>query len=375
MTVEIYRSSAWQDISDYVSKASPVPYIGMNRDWTSINEHFDCSISFGCPYIPVLSDKIKVTVYNTIIFSGFITRTPSNADSRTYDIEVSHNLLLLQNLLVEHSSGITACAIVDGYGYRLFYILPLLKEMFTLSGLILDTTAVENILVFHDATLGIDVYYRSFYTWEPALYCINQSIAANYTVIDDTLLNKYNGSKITFYDYFNEIISGFGFGIQITDINTFKLIAPTSGYTPSDDTKYSYVSDPITAASKDAVATYNVAGVNYSDYTNTTPYARSAPVNVSGLGTLALSWYSNNLILWNDDPTNTIPYSTGGGLYPFATNSASVGMNVTKNKFNANCANYTEERITTDIDLTPRTVIQNYIDLEKRTSIIIQETY
>jgi hypothetical protein len=209
-------------------------------------------------------------------------------------------------------------------------------------------------------------------------------------VIDDTINNNYNGSKITFYDYLSEICSAFTLVVQVSGYDTFKLIPRTSNYVKTDNETWSYKIATILAEYEDANVCFNLWGVNYGNYTGNTPYTSPSGKTQSGLGAFSLSWLSNNWIFWNTGTkTNMV---TGGWLIPeacpydgkhlnldgtFTDMIQGLVPNPVRNKFIANCANYTEETIETDIDVTPLTVQQNFIDYnsDKRISKIVQQTY
>ncbi len=385
--VELYKSSVWNDISDYITKASPVPYIERNRDWSPMSTSFNCSISISVPYVLLLNDPVRVKYNSTVIFAGYITRSPENYDTREYEVEVTNDLYKLTKYLVEYSTLHTQLASssvypnynVDYNSIPRVYVLWLLKSMFTVAGLTLNTTAVDDVTTTNEITPGtpISVPYKAFYIREAELWCLNQGVAVDHTIID-SLNYDYVKNKITFYDLFLEILSAFGFGIYITNVSNYKLIQPTSNYSPSDDAKYSYKSEPLNPQYTDAEVNWNIWGVNYSDYTSTTPYTNPAGAQPDGKGKNILSWLSNLQILFSNPLDGSTAYSTQG-LRPYASNSNTNGgvtiINPAKNKFAAVCVSYTEETIKTDINITPLTVVKNYVNIQDQTSEIIQETY
>jgi len=381
--IEVKKSSTWYDITDYVISIGLIPYIERNRDYTMSSQPLDISVSTASGISFVTQDPIRITIDSTVRWAGFITTCPNSYDERVWNLSVANDLNKLQAYNVDYSTLHTQLATASTYpDFYVDYssaqrvgVLYAMKSMFTVAGLTLDISGVQDVTTSNDAPDGtISVPYKAFYLWEEQLYCINQSIATSHTAIDDITQNYFQ-SKINCYDFVSEILSGFGFGLMMTGLSSYKLIEPTANYSPADDDKYSYISESINGLEPNVyVSFYNGY---YADFTSGSIGTLPPPQN-DGAAKTSLFWYNNLGIKFSNPITGATDFSVGG-LRPYAdastTHSGETYLNVTAKKYTASATNYTKETITKPYDLTQKTVVQNFIDLEKQESQIIQESY
>lgn len=395
LAIEIYKSGTWYDISDYITKSGLVPYIGRNRDWSLKTETVSSTISVTCPYTLLRDDPIRYSYGGTIFFAGFIQDAKYSYSSRETDITIANDLAKLSGYLVQYDdlhtplaagSGIWQYIASDAYLVPEVYLMWLLQKMFTVAGLTLDTSGVEGTTAFtatwSDASTK-DILYKDLYVDEGQLYCINQQVGISHTILDSDTQN-YKENKISFLDLFQEICALFGFNVYITGLSTYALGFSTSNYSPSDDTKWDYKSTPYKAPNASInILKYYVQDTN--DFKGSTPvYISSAGIAVGdlyGSGKSDTLFYYDNLVFKYNNMTSPSSGYEYYELYARSRTGATVPalygtqLNLTLNKVNAMITDYTEEEITTAIDLTPRSVIQNYIDIENQESVIIQESY
>ena len=316
------------------------------------------------------------------------------------------------------------------YGSSTLHLLWALKQMFIVAGLTLDTTAVDSLSPFNfdfSATYNgsniLPVLYSDLYLWEEMLWCINQSVVVDHLTID---YSSYSDNKISCFDYISEICSQLSFGIYQTGEMAYKLIPTIYGtlntYNPSNDTRYSdkydnvhqqlpmntksppFISPAMDISSGGAIPQIIIGTISGQYLVGTVgfPFACYVPANIGGtiyrpefnnwkvvVGEMGgqkvnLSLYSTPIIYFAkfdgsgnklyaqryNIPRGLMPFPSGDKLHDSFNNG--VMLNVLANKYNASYSDYLEETLTTDIDLTPITVVQNYIDIKNQKSLIIQ---
>ena len=285
-----------------------------------------------------------------------------------------------------------------------------------------------------DGSLIKVVTYDDFYVWEEMLYCVNQPGAADHTALDYHYPAEFSKNKISLFDYISDLCSSLSLGIYQTNVLAYKLIPTVIGsqniYNPASNIRYSDKFDHIhqqlplnTSAGGGTTMNISPGGsiprliignddgimINNQLVTNvdTTGFPFSfylpqydpiingkqlgipltnnytIPIGNSSGQEISLSFYSQSGIYFNkfDVSGNKIYYQTNYTPYmlipsPDSTDNHGIShipcLNVLKNKFNASYSDYVEETLTTDIDLTPITVVQNYIDIKNQKSLIIQ---
>lgn len=403
LSVENYYSGSWVDVSDYiVSGTSEVPFISRNRDFTIRAESWNVVIAGtlrdvrGSTYNFTVGDKFRVYNGSNILFYGIVDESTYNYEEQVFEVIVKDALSTLQQIRLEYGTLHSAIAVTGASWYEYVAsdedgiprvgVMFAVKKMFLEAGYTLDTTDVDSeVLVTYDFGTGIgsvDIEYQKLLMNENAIYCINQSVAAYYTTIDNNV-NDYNDNKITFFDFISEVCSQLGLGIQLTSVDNYKLIrtAGSSNYTITDDNKFSYRDRDVRAK-----RTVNDIGATYvyntaSHYADVSAHA-NAIISNAGSG---ISLYPHFVIVFTDTDVND-PHSTvalaltdlNGDVSDDLIIEESAGVNnynAIAYKVRAETTNYTEEEIVTSVQDTYKTVVENFIDLENQTSRIVQETY
>lgn len=388
LKVEHYYDSAWNDISDYVVGCSPVPYITKNRDGTLRAESFTMTVAGSlCGVSPYPSDfefskdeEIKITDGATHIFYGQVKQaTGLNLDRQEFEVEVANGLDLLKedSFLVcetgvktglfwyEYLSG-------DNYNRELVGILWVLEQLFDYYGFTLDTTDVNTEVMFNDATAGFekDVTYGDLLTWWAMLRTIGEDYAGSGVT-----------SIVSSFDFVSELCSYLELLVINTGEGTYKLIvADGAGYTIADDDAYSYEFTG-GAPEESNIKIKMMYGATFNDYTNASPTALDTTVEVGyGDEPLDKGFFNSLYIFWTDEIPQ--PYVPLIDLYNYRVMLPTYDLahplnnwNPALQKIKAYTQNYTKEKIRCPIQTTITDVLENYIDLETRTSEIVQEEY
>lgn len=372
-SVELYRGG-WQDISNSVIKISEIPFINRNRDFTPIAKPIRISISENDSYIPyVYDDLIQVKSDSTVIWSGYISDSTHNYNLRTYELVVENDLMLMEKEIIDvgnpaFSGG--AFQYDTGGTYPLVNLLYFLKEIFDMSGLTLSTTEVDaEILFTHYFASNIGIPYNRLVIDENELRVLGQDQAANYATISVEL--DYPENQITAWDFAYNIIGNLRLGLVITANRTYKLILATSNFSISDNTKWSYQAKDIKAqyenVSLSVLTTTQVvaAGVVLTDMILTKNEGKGSR-QTRMIDGLAIRYYNYSGGFDNTTADNALDPRYLSGLTMYNPVIAQI---------DALNQNYTEERIITDATLTHKSVLLNAINIQERTSRIIQETF
>ncbi len=387
--IQLYSNSAWVSLANY-AVGDPVPFISSNRDFTPIAESLKQKIFFKCPVGITQGDDIQILKDGKVIFGGFVSSKKNNYESYTYDLEISHDLMKLENYLLEartynktsstwetstfHTNLVNTVDTMeynptDSEGYSNLSMIWLLKTMFTTAGLTLDTSEVEDEIYL--TILTISYLYRHIAFDRNMLYNINQPVACNTDTIDE----NYSGQKITLWKLFTEICSHYGFGIIVTAKNQFKLIFSSTNYTIDNDDKHKYLTENIQAQNIDVSYDIYLPGY-YGDPTALRAFFYSAtqsPLVVAmkgGFGEEKIDWM-NNLCYYL--------YHTNDGVtfYPdiyILTMPFQLDLFQLTKKYNAKTKAHYKEDVTTVIKDTEKVVLKNFIDIKNRSSEIEQES-
>ncbi|MBN8545771.1 MAG: hypothetical protein J0L60_06525 [Ignavibacteria bacterium] len=250
-----------------------------------------------------------------------------------------------------------------------------LKMIFIAAGLKLDTTAVDELVLFSTSVEGVGTEYKfkDIKIDLNMLFAINQDYAFNNTKIDDTDGYTYFQNKVNSLDFLFFVCSMFGFTLQFyseTGGITYKLLAPTSfTYSVADNDKFSFSTETLPdelVSGYSAVISYNTDRTKYKNTVETD----ITDVKIVSVGNAEeeVKWYSNFIPLLKDKrgvalPGNVLPLST----YPYPHTSALY--------FKVRFKDYEHlrETIETNVVLTNPFVVENYINPEKLTSEIVQE--
>lgn len=420
MTIDVLldKGDGYNSIANWVVACDKIPYYLRNRDFSTGNESLNMSISFNCPYVVEIDDKVKITIDSTDVFGGFINKLVTSRDSAVYKIELYHNLQNLEKYIVQYDdlhSLLTANG-GDPYKYQAIHwgspfncdipiagVLHILVKMFLKAGLTLDVSDVENAVAFSytfNAPDGItdpgygstqNVLYKQLFIYENMLYCINQGVAAPHANIDNTVdeHNKktYAANKITFFEYVQEILSNLSLGLKLVSLDHYKLIFPTGDYTIVDNLCTSYENEIVSAKKTNAIVYWNFYSANLYQsfladgtgiitdlefpYWNGDGNGESETINFLNNHKIAFPGYYKGSWNYTFDDNH---YDVTCYLIPLADGTVTASINPIENKLNDKIKSYEQERFTTAIDLTLKTVRSHYLDLTNVQSIITQET-
>ena len=491
----IYKSGSYQDISDYVTECSDIPFIDRNRDYSIRAKQITMTLSDTVTYVPGPSDKIKIEYSGTIVYIGRVKQAKHIRVDRVYEVEVLNRLLDLKNYVVDfdtlqadlmynnkesgseqsytvdvgtdvitavshglpnntiivfHNSGgtvpggltetsnyivgdVTAdtfkvyvhtdfahsspinitdtgtgtntfylpaytggsvgdysfadgefstSAVITSSSVRLRYLLERMAVIagmtFTTSNLAYPTQYFKGSIIgnFTVGDYTADFTGNDFAIDTVALYDIGQAVVQDARVpnSDSAWIDK--ASKLTFFDFISLVFKSMNMFFLPIGADAYEIRhAPGTGeaYTITDDNLLDYIDTDVAAEYSAYVFKMGYgASSNYRlEYYDNNSDALLYPTN-EGEGTEQISWVNNIAFLF-------IKYVLGvyngvcAAAYWTPTSLGNSGDNV---RFTRHLiTDYTEERIETEITLTVKGVIENYLDFQNQTSKIIQETY
>ncbi|RMD51752.1 hypothetical protein D6827_01525, partial [Candidatus Parcubacteria bacterium] len=180
-----------------------------------------------------------------------------NYEQSTYKLTVNSSLMLLERYKVDyntlHSTLVSGASLNeynsnDNEGYPNVQILYLMKKMFSIAGLSLDTSNVDSRIVESGGVYGT-IYENDLVLDENMLYALNQDYAMNYRVVEGQpsyAEDSYEEKKITFMDFFKRFCIGRGYYVHPgTSSGSFVLeyartYSSSNNYSISDSRKYDY---------------------------------------------------------------------------------------------------------------------------------------
>lgn len=385
-TIKIKYIDEYVDISNYVLQHSAIPYIQRNRDYTLRCEGFKMTVASTVTGVAGVIGGQEVLVESgaTIIFFGIVNKYIYNYEDMTYSIEVSNILTELQEAVCDYD---TLHALIAGgsptmyqystdyYSYKIVGVLYLLAKMFAVKSMTLDTTEIDAVDAFTGTGDFPKTYkYLELYFDEYQLYCIGQDVATIYTEIDDSgpANGGYWSKKKSLFDVASEIIAGFGLILLCTGERTYKVTAAIGNYTISDTDKYSYAEQSITASeTAGRIRVENSASGNRADYYST---VHSAIVSTPNGGVGESVSFLNNFVVLYAYPAPNVSHAVGALGFIASTAHEADRFNLAWKKVASKILDYTEEKIECPIQVTLKSIVENYINQEGN-SELLQEVY
>lgn len=241
----------------------------------------------------------------------------------------------------------------------------LLEKIFEAADLVLDLSEVQTI-VLHSQVIGgtsYDYDIRDFCIDENMFYCLNQSQAMYYEVIDDPSSEAdYSLSKISCWQFLGEVCSSFGLALEVADDSpfTYKLVRENFTFSAADDTILGLSEETIMPAAE-GYTVYRKLRAR-SHYQSSTPTElEEANKSVTGGGKEEITCLSSFKILLRDLRSGITPGTVASGFeYPFSK--------VIERKQNIVANSRVEKRYTLPLQNDIPMVVEHYIDPEKLTS-------
>lgn len=204
-------------LDDFIIDCDSIPIWQTNRDYKPIIPEFTMKVSSLIDDTLIDEDEPIDVYYNNDtypIFSGYVTRKQYNTESRAWEVSVTHNLGKLREYYITYanlhsvlSTGATAQQYLgtDNQGYPSTQLSWVLKKMFGVAGLTLDTQDVDDVFLEQIVADGAprDIYFKHLRLDENMLYAINQPVASLYSTYD--LYPDYVQNRITFWDFVSTI--------------------------------------------------------------------------------------------------------------------------------------------------------------------------
>lgn len=405
--IEYYNAntSAWVDISSYVTSCPIIPRTNRNRDWTlrieqlsftvavTVRDVLDGSFNFANGH------KFRIYINDGFIHGGYCVKSVYDFREMVFNVTIKNNLGLLQNKLVDASTLFSLFETgTNWYDFNLtpnnflatgaiVGVLWAMKQMFAVSGLTLDTTDVDEVVLLTHVDSEIledcTTTFQDLFFYVNVLFCVGQSVRTYHTNID-SISNDYNRYKKNCFDVISEIITSLRLHLVQTDLDTFKLEYNEDSYTLDDDDTFEYEEETI--AERTADYTDNLS---YSRFTNDPSYYTSLTITdyesiTYGKGP-SVNTLQNFFIYFSDAKTFANKYNDGyntSGCYENASinhiendNSGIANINSIAMRVKENAISYSKKTFLTNFESVSKSVVQHGVDLEWTNSEIIQESY
>jgi len=264
----------------------------------------------------------------------------------------------------------------DNEGYDNVKISYLVERMFAIAGFTL-TSNLKTSTIGTFVKSGVNKIYTgdNFRIDLSALYSINQMFARDSRFTNTDLWGD-GSAKITFFDFISMVYKSMSGFIVPAGVDSFTdYHAPTVGevYTVADDNSYGNESSKVKAEYTDYSFVINY-GASQFDYR--AAYYQNSSLTIyeslkKGDGGNEIKWYDNLAILFED---------MTGAAGDVETNSfwdvTLLGIAGANTRFTRYLlTNFTSTEIKTNVDISIKGAIENYLDIENQISGILQETY
>lgn len=417
--VEYKYYGTWYDVSYYVLPGTgEVPYIARNKDYTLRSEIWNLKVSKAIKDVFSLAidivDEFRVYDGSTFLFHGNVETAEYNYETFSFDVKVRSSLGKLLDYKLDYNTlngiittgdGASWLGLPQWYDYSFggYYssvvgILWALKCCFYKAGLVLDCSNILGVTYFYEGVTaqndffgGVYVKYEHlFMDYTYGFWAVNQRRRDLVSVIDDPT-KEYIKNKITLFKFVSEVFSMLGFVLIAADVNTFKIYLPDELYTITDNNKLAY--------SKRILKPVSTAVSIGCSYTEDYLQYGSAPLDnvVKSLGVGSELRILNNLEIYYSDAVSMLNHYVDVYCYtrlnldlsyvqfPYKVklfrnsvgtySESSDAWNPLYYGYREQTRNCSEENIITPFSPIVKTVVEHFIDLERSTSRIIQETY
>jgi len=176
--------------------------------------------------------------------------------------------------------------------------------------------------------------------------------------------------------------------LQQTDVNEYLLVPLTANYSIDNDNKYQYESVTIFPKSSDAgisATDIGIVGDVWNIYSSPrSKYYDMAEVKLDEYdigGKDKISIMKNFTIYFADDDDYSVNHNESACVmeltsdYTSGTGTSSAKLNLAATEYQTLARTVAQETILSPAITSYATVVENFIDLENRTSQIIQESY
>jgi hypothetical protein len=241
-----------------------------------------------------------------------------------------------------------------------------LSNMFILCGMTLDTSNIDATVLYSENIGGTDYDF----TFDDFVVDVNMLFALNQVDAKVAYTDSEVGNFITFQDFVFKILGIFGFAIKYNGNTSNKQFSlyPYSNTpeTINDDFRYKYT-DQIE---------YGITGIyGYENWAARTAYQSSSSTILDEQANYSSGDYEDNQIPWW---TNLKIYFRKQSGTPddgdIETTTYYTLEKASTNQINAFSGDYLIEEVKTIIGFDTATVKENYLDIQNRNSIIVQET-
>lgn len=418
MSFKIYAGVT--DISDYVVGASPLPYISRNSDFKPRYESFAFEVAATYTDLSItlaINDVIKVTDGSgNFLWSGDLDSLKYNYDSHVWEVQATTHLIKLKNTKFGYdqmhalfATGLSTQYWTDFAGWKGVSLLWALECAFSVNGLTLSEGTLFSTILFNKTAktgwAGRQITYGALYFDEYQLYCLKlstatdpaQSISEYVTRVIDPISAEikteiiYKGNhepELSCLEFVEETLSAMRLTLKQTDVNDYELIPLTANYTVVDDDKYDYELFSIKPKSSDAgISSADTLIVGDVWTISASPRAKYYSMTETKLNELDLGGddkiniMKNFIIYFADNSDYSVNHNESAcvielnGDFISGTGTSNAKLNIAATRYQVLAMTKTQENINSPSNITYATVVENFLDLENRTSNITQESY
>lgn len=410
--MEIFYSSSYYDISDYVIFCSNVPIISRNRNYEIDAKGFRMSVSENFNNTQLEgATRVRLTIDSTVKFFGYPTKITKNYNKHTYDFQVMSMLGKLKDYSVDtetlnaliidtnqdynyRGSDGGSTSTNDNYGYKNVAMLWLIKQMFEVASIscTVDLYGSSHVIVSnkyvympstsHDPAVQDDFYLEDVRLDLNMFYSINQSYANNATKIssDDEGDYSYAKNKLNCFKLLQILCAMFSLDVYYNGTSYvfgYRSTADDEGYSTADDDTYSKTNEVF--AIEEANYFLALQSAVRSAYQNTTADSLTTFYKYGDKGGVQISWLSNLVFLIQGKWSGV----ADGDVYPYALTAFGLGWNmftpvdgIVGNRYEIEkTLTYTKKKIISPVETSFKNVVRNEIDIDKVSSTLTEVSY
>ena len=320
------------DISNYVIECDSIPVWRANTNYSAIIPEFTMMVDDAVTEALIEEDQAIDVYYDDDtypFFTGYVVRKQYKLERRAYQVTVLHQLGKLKDHYITYSTlhatlaaGATAQQYLnpDNQGYPSTQLVWVLKKMFSIAGLILDTQDVDNVLIETIVAGGLDrdILFQHLRLDENMLYAVNQPVASVHGTYDGSF--DYQANRLTFWDFVSAIcsyVSNF-YGLDVSDqLKASGLILRNTISTDTsptakavrllfgENTLYNITSGAITKYDEDTIKPDGsealveiLTGISRADYTSVSETNLYSTTHSIGDSNEKVNLYSNLLLIY-----------------------------------------------------------------------------
>jgi len=248
MLYSIYNDT--ENISDYVIDIGDVPIFARNEDYTLIVEGYTFVLTSSAPTIPIKDDRITVYRNDVTVHTGFVSKVSYIEESKTYSIEVSHQLEKLKDYRTDDEFATEmlnwdTVKSINSQDHAVIHFNNLITAIFAMIDLTLDWSLYVEKTDYTATGYTGDGTNNDFHQYGvPAFgegdifFLPNQILCMNQAKCwHPSYLNTEEGSRnrVSLFDLLSHLISMVGYVFIAKDDVSFYVVNSKTDYSFADD--------------------------------------------------------------------------------------------------------------------------------------------